>query len=110
MDADRDGAHAGASLEHRAAMTTTKISKLDVSDLPETLELKQLIRRLNEIHRSLPPLPYDLSKGADLTGMNRQPTGSPTLAAGWSAVVVDYLEVAPFRVFNIEADAVLEIL
>ena len=91
-------------------MTITKISKLAPPSLPETLELKELIRQLNLFHRTLPPLPYELSKGADLTGQNRKPTASQTLASGWSLAVVDYLEIAPFRVFEIGTDAVMEIL
>ena len=87
----------------------TKISKLVAPTLPETLELKALIRKLNEIHRQLPPLPYDISKGSDLSAQNRQPTGDQIVADGWSVVVVDYLEIAPSRVFELQGDAILEI-
>ena len=87
-----------------------KITKLAPPTLPTTLELPELIRRLNDFHKTLPPLPYEVSKGSDLTGQNRQPTASQILRSGWSLVVTGYLEIAADRYFEIEVDAVLEIL
>lgn len=86
-----------------------KITKLAPPVLPESLELKELIRKLNEFHKTLPPLPYELSKGSDLTGQNRQPTASQILHTGYGLVVPGYLEIAVDRYFEIEVDALLEI-
>ena len=85
------------------------MTDLRLPQLPESLDLKTLIRKLNQFHRTLPPLPYDTSKGSDVTAINRQPTGDTVMMDGWSATVLDYFEVAPFRVLDLQGDAVMEI-